>query len=101
MMDSLNIDNESYVKYYSADRVTFFARLCMVVFAVLILYVPVVLFLMISMSRVWMAVIVLAFVFAFSIVISLLPEARVTDIFVGSATYCAVLVTFLGNLERA
>lgn len=100
-MESLNGHNESNVEYYSGERVTLFARICMVFFAVIILYVPVALFLLISMNRICMAIVVLAFVFAFSIIVSLLPEARIMDIFVGSATYCAVLVTFLGNLQRS
>lgn len=73
----------------------------MAIFAVLLLYVPVLVFDLVSMNRVCMAIVVLVFVFTFSTVLSLLPEASVMDIFVGSATYCAVLVTFLGNLQGA
>lgn len=100
-MESLNDPNDKSVQYYSADRVTFFARLCVVFFAVLILYAPVVLFLLASLDQLCMAVVILAFVFVFSIILSLLSEARVMDIFLGSATYCAVLLTFLGNLQGA
>jgi hypothetical protein len=49
-----------------------------------------------------MAVVVLAFVFIFSGMVSLLADSvGVQEIFVGTATYCAVLVTFLGNLQNA
>jgi hypothetical protein len=51
---------------------------------------------LVSMSKAWMAIVVLAFVFSFSIIVSLLTEAGIQEIFVGTATYCAVLVTFLG-----
>jgi hypothetical protein len=43
-----------------------------------------------------MAIVILAFVFSFSIIVSLPTEAGIQEIFVGTATYCAVLVTFLG-----
>jgi hypothetical protein len=46
-----------------------------------------------------MAVVVLSFVFVFSIMMSLLTDAGVQEVFVGTSTYCAVLVTFLGNLQ--
>ena len=48
-----------------------------------------------------MAVVVLTFDFIFSVMMSLLTEAGVQEIFVGTATYCAVLVTFLGNLQNS
>lgn len=64
--------------------------------AVLILFVPVILFLLVAMSKAWMAIVVLGFVFSFATMVSLLTEAGITEIFVGTATYCAVLVTFLG-----
>lgn len=71
----------------------------MVFFAILILYILVALFLLVPMNKVNMAAIMLVFVFLFSTVISLLPDARMIDIFVGSVAYIAVLVTFLGNLQ--
>lgn len=77
------------------------ANLIVVFIAVLILFVPVILFLLTPMSRAWMAIVVLTFVFVFSGMISLLTDAGVPEIFVGTATYCAVLVTFLGNLQNS
>jgi len=75
------------------------ARLIVVFFAVLVLFIPVILFFLTPMSRAWMAVIVLAFVFLFSVMISLATDAGDNEIFIGTATYCAVLATFLGNLQ--
>ena len=89
------------VDEYSKGRVHFLARLMVVFFAVILLFVPVILFLISDMGRAVMAVVVLAFVSMFSISISLLTDAQLPEIFIGTATYCAVLVTFLGNLGGA
>ncbi|CZR64320.1 uncharacterized protein PAC_14218 [Phialocephala subalpina] len=91
---------DSEVKFYCTARINTIARLIAVFFAVLVLFIPVILFFLTSMSRAWMAVVVLAFDFIFSVMISLLTDAGDKEIFVGTATYCAVLVTFLGNLQR-
>lgn len=88
------------VEYLSKERITTFAKLAIVFLAVSVLFIPVVLFLLTTMSRTWMSVVVLTFVFLFSIIMSLFTEARVQEIFVGTATYSAVLVTFLGNLQN-
>ncbi|KAH8795027.1 hypothetical protein F5882DRAFT_40412 [Hyaloscypha sp. PMI_1271] len=92
---------DASVAFYSASRINTFARLMVVFFAVLVLFIPVILFLLTSMSRACMAVVVLAFCFIFSVMMGLLTHAADKEIFVGVATYCAVLVTFLGNLTRA
>jgi hypothetical protein len=76
------------------------ARLIVVFFAVSVLFIPVILFLLTSMSRAWMTVVVLSFVFIFSIMISLLTDAGMQEIFIGTSTYCAVIVVFLGNLQN-
>ena len=88
------------VEYLSKERITIFARLAIVFLAVSVLFIPVVLFLLTTMSRTWMSIVVLTFVFVFSIIMSLFTEAGVQEIFVGTATYCAVIVTFLGNLHN-
>ncbi len=87
---------DSSIEFFSTARISLVARLAAVFFAVLILFIPVILFLLVSMSKAWMAIIVLAFVFSFAIIVSHLTEAGIQEIFVGTATYCAVLVTFLG-----
>jgi hypothetical protein len=48
-----------------------------------------------------MSIITLAFVLSFSLVMSLFVKVSFQDIFIGTAAYCAVLVTFLGNLQGA
>ena len=89
------------VDIFSTARIITFARFIVVLFAVLVLLIPVLLFLMTSMSRACMAIVVLLFVFIFSIIMSLLTDAAIPEIFIGTSTYCAVLVTFLGNLQNA
>ncbi|KAH8663439.1 hypothetical protein BGZ60DRAFT_529714 [Tricladium varicosporioides] len=92
-------DEDAVVKFFSIARIKMFARLTAVFFAVFVLFIPVILFFLTPMSRGWMAVVVLAFDFIFSVMISMLTDAGDKEIFVGTATYCAVLVTFLGNLQ--
>jgi hypothetical protein len=92
---------DSSVEFFSQSRISAVARLVAVFFAVSILFIPVILFLLTSMSRACMSVVVLAFVLSFSAILSLVVEATFQEIFVGTATYCAVLVTFLGNLQGA
>jgi hypothetical protein len=92
---------DSSVEYYSQSRINTVARLFGIFFAVSILYTPVILFLLTPMSKVSMSVVTLTFVLSFSVVITLLVEVTFQDIFIGTATYCAVLVTFLGNLQGA
>lgn len=92
---------DSTVELFSASRIAIVARLVVVCFAVLVLYIPVILFLLTSMSRACMSVVVLTFVLVFSSIMSLLTDAGIQEIFVGTATYCAVLVTFLGNLQSS
>jgi hypothetical protein len=89
------------VQLFSVERVKCFARLLVVFLAVLVLLIPVILFLLTPMSRACMAVVVLAFVFVFSIMMSLLTDAGIQEIFVGTSTYCAVIVVFLGNLQNS
>ncbi|KUJ14420.1 uncharacterized protein LY89DRAFT_784367 [Mollisia scopiformis] len=95
----LSQTKDTAVKYYCKARINILARLIAVFLAVIILFIPVILFFLTPMSRVWMAVVVLAFVFIFSVMISCVTDAGDKEIFIGTATYCAVLVTFLGNLQ--
>lgn len=92
---------DSSVEFFSQSRISAVARLVAIFCAVSILFIPVILFLSTSMSRACMSVVVLGFVLSFSVIISLVVEATFQEIFVGTATYCAVLVTFLGNLQGA
>lgn len=77
------------------------ARLLVVVITTFMLMLPVVIVSTISLSRGFGAYIVLGFVFLFSILLSCFTEMEAQEIFVGTATYCAVIVTFIGNLQAA
>ena len=92
---------DSSVEFFSQSRISAVARLVAVFLAVAILFIPVILFLLTSMSKSCMLAVVLVFVLAFSIIISVVVEVSFQEIFVGTATYCAVLATFLGNLGGA
>jgi hypothetical protein len=68
--------------------------------AVGILLIPVLLLFLVNMPKQVMAWIVFGFVLAFSITISVVTDAKVHEVLVGTAAYAAVLVTFLGNLNH-
>ncbi|KAH8779482.1 hypothetical protein F5882DRAFT_148706 [Hyaloscypha sp. PMI_1271] len=89
------------VEFFSQSRINAVARLVAVFFAVSVLFIPVILFLLTSMSKACMLAVVLVFVLTFSIIISVVVEVSFQEIFIGTATYCAVLATFLGNLGGA
>jgi len=93
--------HDSSIEFFSENRIGIFAGLISVFLAVTVLFIPVILFLLTSMGRSWMAVVTLSFVLIFSVMITLLTDAGVQEIFVGTASYCAVLVTFLGNLQAS
>ena len=84
--------------------------------AVAILLVPVFLLFLLPMGHQAMTWMVFGFVLAFAATMSAVTEAKVQEVFVGTAacvparalsrsdanslSYCAVLVTFLGNLNQ-
>jgi putative effector of murein hydrolase LrgA (UPF0299 family) len=88
------------IEFFPTARISRVAGLITVVFAMLMLFIPVIVFFLVSMSRAWIAIIVLILCLSFSTIVSLLTNGGIQDkvIFVGTATYCAVLVTFLNNV---
>jgi hypothetical protein len=96
---------DSSVEFFSQSRINTIARLGAIFFAISLLLVPLTLFLLVSMSKPCMLVVVLAFVLSFSVIISVVFEANFQEIFIGTATYCAVLVTvlvvFMGGWQGA
>lgn len=83
----LRYAGDSKMEFWSIPRIAICARLVVVFIAVLVLFIPVILFLLTSMSRAWMAVVVLSFDFIFCVMISLLTNAGIQEIFVGTSTY--------------
>ena len=84
--------------YYNAEKLVLLGTITTVFTTVFILLGPIILFLMTPMTKASMAIVVLASVFVFSIIMSSLETCEFKDVLIGAATYCAVLVAFLGNL---
>ena len=63
------------------------------------LFIPIALFLLVPMSKAYMAITVSVFLVVFAVMMSLFAEVGVQEVFIGTATYGAVMVTFLGNLQ--
>ncbi|CZR51636.1 uncharacterized protein PAC_01513 [Phialocephala subalpina] len=91
---------DPYVDQYSEARVGLLTRIIAVFLAVCILLIPVMLLFLVDMSKQAMAWLVFVFVLAFCGMISVMTEAKVQDIFIATAAYAAVLVTFLGKWEK-
>lgn len=66
----------------------------------ILLLIPVYIMIKIQLSLTQLATLVLAFSFIFAAALSALTDARWQDVFAATATYCAVLVVFLGNLQQ-
>lgn len=88
------------IRYYSQGRLAFATKLLSVLLAVAVLLIPVFVLLWISLNRTWMTVTVLVSVMIFSTMLCLFTQIRIQEVLVGSAAYCAVLATFLGNLQQ-
>ncbi|KUJ19257.1 uncharacterized protein LY89DRAFT_731665 [Mollisia scopiformis] len=89
------------IDHYSKSAVTTFTKLISVLFAVAILVVPIFILLWIPETRAWISATVLISVFVFSALMTLFSGARVQEILVGTAAYCAVSATFLGNTQTS
>ncbi|PVH80171.1 hypothetical protein DL98DRAFT_654965 [Cadophora sp. DSE1049] len=95
----LHKTTDPWVDHYAKGRLAILIKVIAVALAVAMLLVPVLLLFLVSMSRQTMAWTVFGFVLAFSITMSIVTEAKVHEILIGTAAYGAVLVTFLGNLD--
>lgn len=73
------------IDQYSTHRVSAFAKLISVLIAVAILVIPIFVLLWIPETRAWISATVLISVFVFSALMSLLTEARVQEVLVGTA----------------
>jgi len=87
------------VIYYSDNRLGTFIKMLIAFIAVALLMVPVWVLIFVHMSPTMMCLTVLLFVCAFLTLLSLFTVVKRQDIFLGGATYCAVLVVFLGTLQ--
>ncbi|RFU33223.1 hypothetical protein B7463_g3148, partial [Scytalidium lignicola] len=87
------------VHSFSRSMVTAVAKLLSVSVVVTILVAPIFVLYLKPMDEEAMVVMVLMFVLAFATLMSLCTTANIESVFVGTCAYCAVLVTFLGNVQ--
>jgi len=73
------------VDHYAKSRLTILIKVIAVAMAVSMLLVPVLLLFLVSMSRQTMAWTVVGFVLAFSTIMSIVTEAKVHEILIGTA----------------
>ncbi|CAG8979744.1 hypothetical protein HYALB_00013488 [Hymenoscyphus albidus] len=90
---------EKDVHVFSSQKIEFWARIVLVCVASTILLIPIFLLYLLELSDTLAAATALIFVLAFATMISILTEGKVDTVFVGTSTYAAVLVTFLGNIR--
>ncbi|KAG9229597.1 hypothetical protein BJ875DRAFT_522616 [Amylocarpus encephaloides] len=86
------------IQAFSVHKIALGAKWLSVCVAVTILLIPVFLLFLTRTSSAETVVMVLLFVLAFASIMSL-AGASVVSLFIGTCTYCAVLVTFLGNIR--
>ena len=92
---------EETVKYLSEDRIPVVAKLTIAILAVTVLFIPIALFLLVPMSKACLTITVFIFLVVFAFMMSLFAEVGVQEMFIGTATYGAVMVTFLGNMHNS
>jgi len=76
---------DPWVDHYAKSRLTILIKVIAVAMAVCMLLVPVLLLFLVSMSRQTMAWTVVGFVLAFSTIMSIVTEAKVHEILIGTA----------------
>ncbi|KAL5317200.1 hypothetical protein ACEPPN_014295 [Leptodophora sp. 'Broadleaf-Isolate-01'] len=106
------------VDHYSKQRLAFLAILLQVVVVAVLFLTPVFVLFLVPTSRAVMAVTASVFVLAFTIVVSFMTEAKVQEVFFGTAAYflsfsssrhtkltpgryAAVIIMFLGNINQS
>ncbi|MCJ1236784.1 hypothetical protein MMC14_004766 [Varicellaria rhodocarpa] len=92
---------EETVKYLSEDRIPVVAKLIIAILAVTVFFIPIALFLLVPMSKACLTITVFVFLVVFAFMMSLFAEVGVQEMFIGIATYGAVMVTFLGNMQNS
>lgn len=87
------------VVLFSKKRIVIVAKLIAVLLSVVILLLPVFMLSIVSMEKSLATTLVLIFVLVFGLLMSLFAGAKAGTVFVSSCAYCAVLVTFLSNVQ--
>ncbi|PMD33266.1 hypothetical protein L207DRAFT_518094, partial [Hyaloscypha variabilis F] len=91
---------DSRFTFFSATAERGVSRFFLVSSIMLILMIPVFLLFLLPMSHLLMAVTTAAFIFLFALIMCVVTEGKVYEVFVGTATYGAVLIMFLGNISQ-
>jgi hypothetical protein len=107
---------DSRFTFFSATAERGVGRFFLVSSIMLILMIPVFLLFLLPMSHLLMAVTTAAFIFLFALIMCVVTEGKVYEVFVGTATqvprflssfrmliicrYGAVLIMFLGNISQ-
>ncbi|KAH7413463.1 hypothetical protein BKA64DRAFT_771575 [Cadophora sp. MPI-SDFR-AT-0126] len=92
-------EKDSIIKQYSLASVTIAAKLCSVLLAVSILIIPVFILMWGPNTKASVSVTVIVSVLIFAALMTLFTKATVQVVLMGTAAYCAVLATFLGNIH--
>lgn len=97
----LSKSKDPYVDHISEDRIRVLVKAITVAIATGMLLIPVMLLFLVQTSRESMAWLVFGFVMAFAVILSVVTQAKVQEVLIGTAAYAAVLVTFAGNLQNS
>jgi len=92
--------SEDRVNYYSNRALEYGGRFLLVLALVAFLLIPVLLLFLLEMNRGKMAMIASVAIVSFALFLSALPRVGEYEFFVGTATYGAVLIMFLGNISQ-
>ncbi|KAH9224954.1 hypothetical protein DL95DRAFT_452680 [Leptodontidium sp. 2 PMI_412] len=87
------------VTYYSQKQLESFAGYLLIGTTVVTLLLPVFLLFLVPMSRILMCFTASVFVIALACLLFVVTKGNVYRVFIGTATYGAVLVVFLGNIS--
>jgi len=88
------------VTVFSPTRMARLGRALLVSTIMGVLLVPVFLLFLVPMSRLLMVLTSTGFILLFVLIMSAVTEGRVYEVFVGTASYGAVLIMFLGNISQ-
>ncbi|CZR64641.1 uncharacterized protein PAC_14539 [Phialocephala subalpina] len=92
-------DTENSVTYYSEGKMDHLRHAMSVSLAIIVLLAPVFLLFLVPMTRVKMVFTAAAFIVPFAMIMSYMTGAKDAEVFIGTATYAALLIVFLGNIS--
>ncbi|PVH80173.1 hypothetical protein DL98DRAFT_515661 [Cadophora sp. DSE1049] len=93
------LTGDSNVVYYSQEQLETYAGHFLIGITIVSLLAPVFLLFLVPMARVLMCLTASIFIVAFAWLLLVVTKGDVYRVCVGTATYCAVLFVFLGNIS--